>query len=231
MLRGPCSSCRPPGFSKSRNSPHGDSVGRLCRPPRSTRQFRQHTIARSAPRSAGVFADDQKTLRVRCRRLIASLLAEAVSRLRQVFALIGTCVRIETALTTTKQTIGVRSNRDILTSLRQSVLADFGAKFWRDLRDRCAPSVARSGDLRSAGVVRVCESHDVYMDSTRRGRAQRYGQWNYGWEGERRFQISDLRFQIEERARHAAPLRTEVRSERGWGDFKRRSLDPASSRG
>ncbi len=77
-------------------------------------------------------------------------------------------------------------------NLRESVLADFGAKFWRDLRGRYTAAVATFGELREVGVESVCGSHGVDMDSMKGGRAQRYGVRNCGAEWEK----GDFKFQI-----------------------------------
>jgi hypothetical protein len=61
---------------------------------------------------------------------------------RILFALIGTCVRIETGVSCTKQTMGVVSNRDILMSLAEHDLERFETIFRCGLQGRSTASVA-----------------------------------------------------------------------------------------
>jgi len=67
-----------------------------------------------------------------------------------------------------------------LTNLRRPVLGNFEAIFRGDLRRRGPAGDAADVEFRAVEVEILLGRHDGYMDSTLRGRAQRYEMWNYG---------------------------------------------------
>jgi hypothetical protein len=88
--------------------------------------------------------------------------------------------------------MGVVSTRNTLTNLRRPVLGNFEAIILRELRRGGPAGDAADVEFRAVEVEILLARHDGYMDSTLRGRAQRYGMRNYRWQdGEGRFQISD----------------------------------------